>query len=138
MIARAGSAFINVSKYSLPTIAIEERLTLQISEFWYSTVVRSSGSVVCLDLSKSVLGWQRFCVWEGHDISKGVSTILALRCPPDTKSDLVLAFQDKGEMILRNSMILHAFLVQNALLKAAAFSKIWANPIYKWVRPLGI
>lgn len=76
----------------------------------------------------------RFCVWAGHDISSGVTTILALRCPQDIKSELVLAFGDKGEIVLQNPMVLHAFFVQNLLLKAADFSKTWANPIYKWVR----
>lgn len=70
----------------------------------------------------------------GHDISNGVTTILALRCPEDIKSELALAFHDKGEMVRRNPMVLHAFFAQNVLLNAADFSKFSANPMYERVR----
>ncbi|KAL0632762.1 hypothetical protein Q9L58_008350 [Maublancomyces gigas] len=100
-------------------------------QFWYSTVIRSNKAVKSTNSSKSILGWMRFCVWMGHDISNGVTTILALRCPEDIKSELALAFHDKGEMVKRNPMVLHAFFAQNVLLNAADFSKFSANPMYE-------
>lgn len=72
----------------------------------------------------------------GHDISSGVTTILALRCPEDVKSELVLTFEDRGEMVKQNPMILHAFFAQNALLKADKFSEGWADPMYESVSTL--
>lgn len=69
----------------------------------------------------------------GHDISNGETTILALRCPEDIKSELALAFHDKGEMVKRNPMVLHAFFAENVLQKAAEFSRFSANPMYERV-----
>lgn len=87
-----------------------------------------------IDNSKWILGWKRLLVWAGHDISRGVTTVLALRCPADMKANLVAAFADRGRVVKQQPMLLHAFFVQNALQKADKFSESWADPIYEWVR----
>lgn len=104
------------------------------TEFWYSAIFRSEHGIRSLDSSKSILGWSRLCVWAGRDLRAGTTTMLVLRCPKDIKADLVDNFIDKGEMVLRQPMLLHAFFAQNFLQTAGNFTQSWADPIYEWVR----
>lgn len=101
-------------------------------QFWYSAIFRSEHGIRSLDSSKSILGWSRLCVWAGRDLRAGTTTMLVLRCPKDIKADLVDNFIDKGEMVLRQPMLLHAFFAQNFLQTAGNFTQSWADPIYEW------
>ncbi|RPB11692.1 hypothetical protein P167DRAFT_213042 [Morchella conica CCBAS932] len=113
---------------------LEILIILKPVEFWYSAILRSGGSITCLDSSKSVLGWKRLCVWVGRNLSAGTTIMLVLRCPKDMKTELIDGFSDKGELVMRQPMLLNAFFAQNSLQKADKFTETWADPIYEWER----
>ncbi|KAH0604229.1 uncharacterized protein H6S33_006606 [Morchella sextelata] len=101
-------------------------------QFWYSTILRLNESITSLDSSKSVLGWKRLCVWVGRNLFAGTTIMLVLRCPKDMRAELISSFSDKGEVVMRQPMLLHAFFAQNSLQKADKFTETWADPIYEW------
>lgn len=49
------------------------------------------------------------------------------------KTELIDGFSDKGELVMRQPMLLNAFFAQNSLQKADKFTETWADPIYEWV-----
>jgi hypothetical protein len=69
----------------------------------------------------------------GRNLFAGTTIMLVLRCPKDMRAELISSFSDKGEVVMRQPMLLHAFFAQNSLQKADKFTETWADPIYEWV-----
>lgn len=106
---------------------------------WYSAVLRfpsmHRGDIQKQgDLSRSVMDWQRFCLWSDYD-ANGESTTLIWRCPPYIKEKFFETYSDNGGAQLeRHPMAAHVFFAEYVLLHSYDFLDFFSEPTYAWVR----
>ncbi|KAF2493174.1 hypothetical protein BU16DRAFT_540895 [Lophium mytilinum] len=122
-----------VHRQHMPGQASQSTTSLD-HELWFSAVIRSHESYrgKRTDLSRSVIDWQRCCIWGDHHAT-GDFTYMIWRCPLYIKEMFRETFiGPDGSNLLYHPMLVHAFLAENIVVHAYDFLKYFAEPLYSW------